>query len=53
VTKATLSHHLAMLAAIGIIYGRQEGTRRLMSLCVEQIDRDYPGLLLLLRSNVS
>ncbi len=53
VTKATMSHHLAMLEAAGIIHGRQEGTRRLMSLCVEQIDRDYPGLLQLLRADVS
>jgi DNA-binding transcriptional ArsR family regulator len=51
VSKATMSHHLAMLEDVGIIQGRTEGTRRLMSLRVEELQRDYPGLLELIRSS--
>ncbi len=50
VTKATLSHHLAILAEVGIIRARPDGTRRLISLQVEELERRFPGLLDLIRA---
>ncbi len=50
VTKATLSHHLAILAEAGIIRARPDGTRRLISLRVDELERRFPGLLGLLRA---
>jgi DNA-binding transcriptional ArsR family regulator len=45
VTKATSSHHFAVLRAAGLIEQRDEGARRLNRLRAEEFDRRFPGLL--------
>jgi len=45
VTKSTLSHHFKVLREAGIIQGRYEGTRKLISLRRDDLDAVYPGLL--------
>jgi DNA-binding transcriptional ArsR family regulator len=50
VTKQTFSHHLAILEEAGLVHGRPEGTRRMISLCLTEIEEHYPGLLELIRS---
>jgi DNA-binding transcriptional ArsR family regulator len=45
VTKSTLSHHFKTLREAGIIQGRYEGTRKLISLRRADLDAAYPGLL--------
>jgi DNA-binding transcriptional ArsR family regulator len=50
VSKATFSHHLAILAEAGIIRARPDGTRRLISLRADDLERRFPGLLDLIRA---
>jgi len=50
VTKQTFSHHMAILEDVGLVQGRPEGTRRLISLRLDHIKRTYPGLLELIRA---
>ncbi len=50
VAKPTFSHHLAILEEAGIIQARPEGTRRLISLRLEALERRFPGLLDLIRA---
>ena len=50
VTKQTFSHHMAMLEEVGLVQGRPDGTKRLISLRLEHIQRTYPGLLDLIRA---
>lgn len=45
VTKSTLSHHFKVLHQAGLIVGRYEGTRKLISLRRTDLDAAYPGLL--------
>lgn len=45
VTKSTLSHHFKTLREAGVIQGRYEGTRKLISLRRADLDAVYPGLL--------
>ncbi len=45
VTKSTLSHHFKVLREAGLIQGRYEGTRKLISLRRADLDAAYPGLL--------
>lgn len=45
ISKSTLSHHLHVLRAAGIVVQREEGTRRMTSLDREGLERDFPGLL--------
>jgi DNA-binding transcriptional ArsR family regulator len=45
VAKSTLSHHFKVLHQAGLIQGRYEGTRKLISLRRADVDAVYPGLL--------
>jgi DNA-binding transcriptional ArsR family regulator len=45
ITKSTLTHHLHVLQAAGIVVKRVDGTRRMVSLDREGMERRYPGLL--------
>jgi DNA-binding transcriptional ArsR family regulator len=45
VTKATRSHHLRVLREAGLTHTRAQGTRRMVSLRREELDRRFPGLL--------
>jgi DNA-binding transcriptional ArsR family regulator len=45
VSKSTLSHHFKVLREAGLITGRYEGTRKLISLRRADLDAVYPGLL--------
>lgn len=45
VTKATSSHHFAVLRAAGLIEQRDEGSRRLNRLRKAEFDERFPGLL--------
>jgi len=45
ISKSTLTHHLHVLHAAGIVIKREEGTRRMLSLDREGMERRYPGLL--------
>ncbi|MDP8944048.1 MAG: metalloregulator ArsR/SmtB family transcription factor [Actinomycetota bacterium] len=45
VAKSTLSHHLKVLRDAGLTRTRVEGSRRLVSLRAEEVDRRFPGLL--------
>jgi DNA-binding transcriptional ArsR family regulator len=45
VTKATFSHHLQTLREAGIIWMRQEGTRKFTSLRSKELEKEFPGLL--------
>ncbi len=45
VTKATSSHHFAVLRATGLIEQRDEGSRRLNRLRKAEFDARFPGLL--------
>lgn len=47
-TKATFSHHIKILLDAGVIQKRQDGTRNMVSLRSEELQRQYPGLLKLL-----
>jgi DNA-binding transcriptional ArsR family regulator len=50
VTKQTFSHHMAILEDVGLVQGRPEGAKRLISLRLDHIKRAYPGLLELIRA---
>jgi DNA-binding transcriptional ArsR family regulator len=45
ISKSTLTHHLHVLRAAGIIVQREEGTRRMTSLDRDGLERRFPGLL--------
>lgn len=45
VTKATRSHHFAVLRAAGLIEQRDDGSRRLNRLRREEFQQAFPGLL--------
>jgi DNA-binding transcriptional ArsR family regulator len=52
VSKATSTHHFAVLRTAGLLEQRDQGTRRLNRLRREDFDRRFPGLLdLVLRSD--
>ncbi|MEV5297798.1 ArsR family transcriptional regulator [Amycolatopsis methanolica] len=53
VTKATRSHHFAVLRAAGLIEQRDEGPRRLNRLRRPEFDEAFPGLLDLVLSSPS
>jgi DNA-binding transcriptional ArsR family regulator len=45
ISKSTLTHHLHILRAAGVILQREEGTRRMTSLDRDGLERRFPGLL--------
>jgi DNA-binding transcriptional ArsR family regulator len=45
VTKSTSSHHFRVLREAGVIATRDEGKNRFNSLCREQLEARFPGLL--------
>lgn len=45
VSKSTLSHHLRVLRDAGITRTRANGTQRMVSLRIEDLERRFPGLL--------
>src|SRR5438045_815070 len=45
VTKSTASHHVRVLREAGLIAQRDDGTRRLASLRLDDVESRFPGLL--------
>ena len=45
VSKSTLSHHLKVLREAGVTHTRVNGTQRLISLRIGDLERRLPGLL--------
>lgn len=45
VSKSTLSHHLKVLRDAGVTRTRADGTQRLVSLRIEELEARFPGLL--------
>ena len=45
VSKSTLSHHLKVLRDAGVTRTRADGTQRLVSLRLEELEARFPGLL--------
>jgi ArsR family transcriptional regulator len=50
VAKATFSHHMSVLEEAGIVQARTDGTRRMMSLRLDDMNKKFPGLLELVAS---
>ena len=50
ISKATVSHHFAVLREAGLIVTRTEGTRCLNSVRQEELDERFPGLVDLVMS---
>ena len=44
-SKATLSHHFRVLREAGVVRTRPEGRKRLLSLRIDDLERQFPGLL--------
>lgn len=45
VSKSTLSHHFKVLREAGVTHTRVNGTHRLVSLRVDELEDRFPGLL--------
>jgi len=45
VSKSTTSHHIKTLTAAGLVVGREEGTRKYLSLRRKELEERFPGLL--------
>ena len=45
VTKATFSHHMKILREAGILRKRNEGTKVMTSVRIEELEKRCPGLL--------
>jgi DNA-binding transcriptional ArsR family regulator len=50
ISKATVSHHFAVLREAGLIVTRTEGTRCLNSVRQEELEERFPGLIDLVMS---
>ncbi len=48
ISKATVSHHFAVLREAGLVLTRTEGTRCLSTVRREELEKRFPGLLALL-----
>lgn len=44
-SKSGLSHHMKVLRQAGVIRQRPEGTQRMTSLRLDELEASYPGLL--------
>lgn len=44
-SKSGLSHHMKVLRQAGVIRQRPEGTQRIASLRLDELEANYPGLL--------
>lgn len=53
VSPSTLSHHFRVLREAGVIYQREEGSRRFTSLRRAELDQRYPGLIELVLSRAA
>jgi DNA-binding transcriptional ArsR family regulator len=49
ISRSTLSHHVKVLREAGLVHTRVQGTRRLLTLRHEELERRFPGLLGMLR----
>ena len=47
--RSTLSHHIKVLREAGLVRTRVDGTRRLLAVRHEELERRFPGLLAMLR----
>jgi DNA-binding transcriptional ArsR family regulator len=47
--RSTLSHHLKVMREAGLVRTRVQGTRRLLTLRQDDLERRFPGLLAMLR----
>ncbi|WP_216635272.1 ArsR/SmtB family transcription factor [Bdellovibrio sp. HCB117] len=45
VTKATFSHHMQILREAGVTRSRQDGTKKLVSLRLDELEKRFPGLI--------
>lgn len=45
VAKSTLSHHFKVLREAGITWTRANGTHRLVSLRIDDLEQRFPGLI--------
>lgn len=45
VAKSTLSHHFKVLREAGITFTRANGTHRLVTLRIEDLEERFPGLI--------
>jgi DNA-binding transcriptional ArsR family regulator len=45
VSKSTCTHHFKVLREAGVIHQRQEGTARLNTLRVDDLEARFPGVL--------
>ncbi len=53
VSASTLSHHFRVLREAGVIYQREDGSRRFTSLRRTELDQRYPGLIELVLSRAT
>jgi DNA-binding transcriptional ArsR family regulator len=51
VTKATFSHHMKILQEAGVIRKRQDGTKVMTSVRIEDLEKRCPGLLDMITSS--
>jgi DNA-binding transcriptional ArsR family regulator len=45
VSKSTMSHHFKVLREAGVTHTRANGTKRMMSLRLDELEERFPGLL--------